>query len=71
VRSSDPPAELQTFRAGDWPGATASERHAAWCEARQGWAEVNGWPGGPDGWAGAQVEAATVTPDEPWRPDEV
>jgi hypothetical protein len=67
VRSSDPPAELRTFDPAEWPG-TPAEAHRAWVEARQGWAEVHGWPGGPDGWAGAQVEAATVTPDEPWDP---
>lgn len=33
-----PPAELVTFKSGDWAG------FAAWWSARWQWRESNGWP---------------------------
>jgi hypothetical protein len=57
------PARLLWFDAADWPGA---DPFAAWLEARREWHEVQGWPGGEEGWSAAEIEAAIQTPDEKW-----
>lgn len=61
------PERLRTYTPQDWPG---DETHAdpCWVAAREAWHAEHGWPGGEVGWEGAQIDAAIVTPDEPWPP---
>ena len=61
------PERLRTFTPEDWPGDDP-HAHACWVAARERWHAENGWPGGQVGWEAAQIDAAIVTPDEPWPP---
>ncbi|MGO9251510.1 MAG: hypothetical protein ACLP5J_08970 [Mycobacterium sp.] len=65
-----PPRELEDFALwcvyrGEFGDHVYTGDRGLWIEARRGWAEVHGWPGGES----VMLAGEVIVADEPWEPE--